>query len=332
MDTSTHIPSKFRAPAAVKKPPHHDYPNASSPLRFSMADWKEILVRVKNEVTGDRIGMIAAAVAFYAMFAIFPLLIATVSIYGIFSNPLDVQNQIQAISRFIPRDAAGLIETQLSSIVQNSSKSLGFGAIFSLLVTVWTGSKGTKSLMEAMNIAYDEKEKRGFIKLNATALILTLGAVLTVVSAVAVIAILPPIMDLVGLKDFTNKLILVLRWPLLFALFSVGLGLLNCYAPSRTEPKWKWVSVGATVATLLILLASLGFAYYVERFGDYNKTYGSLAGVIVLLFWLYMVSYAVLFGAELNAEIEHQTIADSTVGPSTPMGERGAVKADTTPT
>lgn len=308
-----------------------DFPNALSPRHLNKSDWKQIAYRVKDKVDTDRISLIAAAVAFYALFSLFPLLIATVSIYGLFADPVAVERQIQSLSEFMPRDAAAIIGTQMSSIVANSSGQLGFGLLLSLLVTLWTGSKAAKSLMEALNIAYDESEKRGFFRLNATALLLTLGAVLSIISSVALIAVLPPVMAIIGLREFSNDLILFLRWPALFVLFLFGLAALNRYAPSRAQAQWKWVSVGTFIATVLILIASLAFGFYVERFGDYNKTYGSLAGVIVLLFWLYIISYVVLFGAELNAEIEFQTIADSTTGPPRPMGERGAVKADTTP-
>ncbi|WP_176736963.1 YihY/virulence factor BrkB family protein [Oligoflexus tunisiensis] len=269
-----------------------------------MKDWKAFLKRIKDEVDNDRIGLIAAAVAYYALFSIFPLLIATVSIYGVFADPVDVARQMATLEQFMPRDALGVINNELNGIVQNSSGSLGFGAALSILITLWTASKGTKVLMEAMNIAYNEKEKRGFFRFNSTAVGLTLGAVITVVVAVASIAVLPPIMDLVGLGGLANTLIRVLRWPVLLLLFLTGLSILYRFGPSRDHVKWRWVSAGGLFTTLLILLASVGFAFYVEQFGSYNKTYGSLAGVVVLLLWFYIVSYAVLLGVELNAELE----------------------------
>jgi membrane protein len=269
-----------------------------------MKDWKAILKRVKDEVDNDRIGLIAAAVAYYALFSIFPLLIATVSIYGVFADPADVSRQMQTLEQFMPRDALGVISNELTGIVQNSSGSLGLSAAVSILIALWTASKGTKALMEAMNIAYNEKERRGFVRFNSTAVGLTLGAVITVVFAVGSIAVLPPIMDLIGLGGFANILIRVLRWPVLLLLFLTGLSILYRFGPSRDQVRWHWLSAGGLFTTLLILLASVGFAFYVEQFGDYNKTYGSLAGVVVLLLWFYIVSYAVLLGVELNAELE----------------------------
>jgi membrane protein len=208
-----------------------------------------------------------------------------------------------------------VIDRELMSIVQNSSGKLGFGAAVSILITLWTASKGTKVLMEAMNIAYGEKENRGFFRFNSTALILTLGAVVTTVLAVGSIAVLPPIMDLIGFGGFANTLIRVLRWPVLLVLFMSGLAILYHYGPSRHQLRWRWMTIGGAVTTFMILLASVGFAFYVEKYGAYNKTYGSLAGVVVLLLWFYLVSYAVLLGVEFNAEIEHALSRDRSAAP-----------------
>lgn len=307
------------------------YPVVKSPLKYSLRDWKEIFLRVKKEIGDDRISAIAAANAYYVLFAIFPLLISIVSIYGLFADPLDVEKQMVALSEFVPAEAATVIRDQLHSIVTNSSASLGFGAIISLIATVWAASAGTRFIMEAMNIAYDEDEKRGVFRFYGEALILTFSAAITTCVTIFLLGGIPAILNFVGLGSFVETLLLVARWPMLAAIILVSLSVLNRFAPSRTKPKWRWISPGALLSTLLILLASAGLAIYVEKFGSYNKTYGSLAGVIVLLFWLYIVSFAVLLGAELNAEIEHQTRADTTVGPEKPMGQRGAVKADTLP-
>ncbi|MBC7659010.1 MAG: YihY/virulence factor BrkB family protein [Chitinophagaceae bacterium] len=307
------------------------YPEAESPLGLQKKDWIEIFKRVKSEIDDDDIGMVAAASAYYALFAIFPLLIATVSIYGFLSDPAELESQIDSISKFIPIEAAKVISDQLHAIISNPNSALGLSALVSILVAIWTSSSGTKSLMKALNIAYDETEKRGFVKLNLQALALTAGAVLAIITAVGLIVGLPIVMNFVGLGSFANDLILVLRWPLLAVLFTIGLEVVNRFGPSRTKPKWRWVSVGAILGTVMILLASAGLAFYVKKFGSYNATYGSLSGVVILLLWFYLVSYAVLLSAETNAEIEHQTLADSTVGPDKPMGQRGALKADTVP-
>lgn len=324
-------PIAKRHPGTEAKGEAKHYPNASSPKQFKWSDWKEILWRVKSEVAADQVGMMAAGIAYYALFSLFPLLIATVSIYGLFADPNQVEKHITFLYEIIPRDAAQIVAQQMHNIASNSSTSLGLSAVFSILVALWTASSGSKSLIQGMNIAYDEEEKRGFFHLQFQALLLTLGGVVTVISAAVLVAVMPVVLDFVGLSGQRDSLILLLRWPILILLFITGLAILNRYGPSRSAPKWRWVTVGTVAATVVIMLASVGLAYYVERFGSYNKTYGSIAGVIVLLLWLYMLSYAVLLGTELNAEIEHQTKQDSTTGPAQPMGSRGAVKADTLP-
>lgn len=308
-----------------------EYPNASSPRQLRWSDWKEILWRVKSEVAEDQVGIMAAGIAYYALFSLFPLLIATVSIYGLFADPAQVEQHVAFLYEIMPKDAAQLIADQMHTIASNSSTKLGLSALFSILVALWTASSGSKSLMQGMNIAYDEEEKRGFIRLQLQALLLTLGGVVTVLAAATLVAILPVVLDFIGLGSLRDDILLLLRWPLLILLFGIGLAIVNRFGPSRSAPKWRWITVGTVAATAIILLASVGLAFYVERFGSYNKTYGSIAGVVVLLLWLYLLSYAVLLGTELNSEIEHQTRHDSTTGPQKPMGQRGAVKADSLP-
>lgn len=322
--------------ATISEPMRHrvegkSYPEARSPLKLAKKDWIEIAKRVWKEIDDDDIGMVAAATAYYALFAIFPLLIATVSLYGYFSDPVELESQINAISRVIPSDAAKVISDQLHAIVSNPNAALGFGAVVSIAIALWTASSGTKSIMKALNIVYDEPEKRGFIKLNLYSLALTLGAVVAIMLAVGVIVVLPIVMDFIGIGSFANDVLLVVRWPFLAALFAFGIAVINRFGPSRKSAKWRWVSVGAILGTAMILIASAGFAFYVKKFGSYNATYGSLSGVVILLLWFYLVSYAVLLSAEVNAEMEHQTLADSTVGPDKPMGQRGALKADSVP-
>jgi membrane protein len=200
-----------------------------------------------------------------------------------------------------------------------------------LLVALWSASSGTSNLMSAVNIAYKEKETRSFLKLRAVALLLTVGTVVFLALTLALIAIVPVVLHAVPLGPLGTVLAQVVRWALLIALIITGLAVLYRVAPDRDPAKFRWVTVGSTVAALLWLLGSAGFSLYVNFFGNYNKTYGALAGVIVLLLWLYLTCYIVLLGAEINAEAELQTARDSTVGKPQPMGQRGAVVADTMP-
>jgi membrane protein len=183
--------------------------------------------------------------------------------------------------------------------------------------------------MTAINIAYDEEETRGFVKRRGTALVLTLGAIVFVLLTLALVAVIPAVLGALNLGTFINVIVQIIRWALLIALVIAALAVVYRVAPDRDAPQFKWTSVGALVAAALWVLGSLGFSLYVNNFGSYNKTYGALAGVVVLLLWLYLTSYIVLLGAEINAESEKQTQKDTTKGEPQPMGERRAEAADT---
>jgi membrane protein len=227
------------------------------------------------------------------------------------------------------RNALAILTTEVKRVADASSGSLTFGAIGGLGVALWSATSGTKALFEALNIAYAEKEKRGFLRLTGIALVFTLGAVLFVILALALIAIVPIVLDYLGLGDTGKVLISVLRWPLLAAGVIVALGLLYRHGPSRDHPQWRWLSWGAAAATVLWLVGSLLFSFYVSNFGNYNATYGSVGAIVILLMWFYISALIILVGAELNAEMEHQTAKDTTQGPPQPMGHRGATMADT---
>lgn len=300
---------------------------ARSPFQIPLAGWRDILKRTKREVTDDRVTYIAAAVAFYAMLAIFPALIGVVSLYGLFADPADLQRHLNSIGA-IPASARDVVFGQLSGVVQGGNNALSAGLVLSILGTIWSSSAGVRALMEAMNISYDEREKRGFIKLRLVSLALTFGALVLVVLAVGALGVIPAAVQLADL-GVGERLLQVLRWPVLFVAVAFGLAVLYRYGPSRDKPKWRWVSPGSLVATALWLLASAGFSLYVSSFGKFNETYGALGGVIVLLTWFYLSAIAIILGAELDAEVERQMARDTTRGPERPLGQRGAYAADT---
>ena len=301
---------------------------AAKPAEIPARGWKDILLRVKDRLGEDHLTMIAAGVAFYALLAIFPDITALVSLYGLVFDAADVERQMSLLAGVLPGDALSILTTAVKKVADASSGSLTFGAIGGLAVALWSATSGTKALFEALNIAYAEKEKRGFLRLTAIALLFTLGAVLFVILALALIAIVPVVLDYLGLGETGKVLISVLRWPLLAAGVIVALGLLYRHGPSRDHPQWRWLSWGAAAATVLWLVGSLLFSFYVSNFGNYNATYGSV-GAIILLMWFYISALIILVGAELNAEMEHQTAKDTTQGPPQPMGRRGATMADT---
>ncbi|HEU5075489.1 MAG TPA: YihY/virulence factor BrkB family protein [Polyangiaceae bacterium] len=301
--------------------------NAKRPWQVPWTGWKDVLWRLYREIDDDQIFDQAAAVAFYGLLALFPALIATVSMYGILADPIDIVRQLDTLSVAIPPTARTLIVDQLNEI-RRSDARLGFGLIVSLAVALFSASGGVAGLMRGINMAYDEAETRGWIRFRVLALMFTLGLALFVIVSVGVITLLPVVLEFVGWAETARDAINVLRWPALALATMVGLGILYRYAPNRTPPKWHWVTPGSLLATLIWTLASLAFGIYAENFGSYNKTYGTLGGAVVLGLWMYLSSLAILLGAELNAELEHQTEEDSTVGPPRPMGQRAARMAD----
>lgn len=282
-----------------------------SPFKLSWGDWKNIIGRVKEALIQNRATMIAGSIAYFMLFAIFPLLIAVVSTYAFFSNPGIVQRHIESFSQLIPSEAAEIITGQLDIIVKNSRGRLGFGAVLSILVALWSASLGTKSIIRAINIAYGTSESRSYLRLQMEALGLTFGLIVALVIAFGIMAGLPALMSIFGLDSLTPDLVSLIRWPLLAAHFIIMLSIINGVAPSQGTLDWRWLPIGAAAATLLILIASIVFAYYVDNFASFNQTYGSLTGVIILMIWFFIVSYAVLLGAELNAAIEKHIIETS---------------------
>jgi membrane protein len=267
---------------------------------------------VKERISRDKLSMIAAGVAFYGLLAVFPALIALVSVYGLVFDPQQVSNQVAALRGVLPPQAADLVFQQLSELAQMNRSSLGVGSIVAVLVALWSASAGMRTLMEALNVAYEEEEKRGTIKFYGTALLLTLGAIVAAAVSIAVVVALPAALKLLGLGTLLENVISYARWPLLAAAMIAGLAVLYRYAPSRHEPRWKWVSWGAGIATVLWLIGSALFSLYVTQFGNYNKTYGSMGAVVILLTWFLLTAYALLIGAEINAEMERQTRKDTT--------------------
>lgn len=302
--------------------------HAERPSHFGTADWREVGKRVKGEVSRDNLSIVSAGVAFYAIFALFPALAALVSIYGLVANPSDVQQMMQSIQGFLPKEAAGIISGQLNKLVANSGSALGVGAAVGILVALWSATKGTKSMMTAMNIAYGEEEDRGFLRFNAVALLMTLGLIVGAVIAIAFVIAAPALLGNLGLPDIVSTLLNWLRWPLLAVVMLFGVAVLYRYGPSRRPAQWRWASYGAGAATLLWLIASGLFSWYVSNFGSYNETYGSMGAIIILLMWFYISAFVVLLGAEINSEMERQTEPDTTTGEPKPRGARGAAAAD----
>jgi membrane protein len=302
---------------------------AERPGEIPPRGWFAVLRRVKAEVKEDNVPLLAAGVAFYAMLAIFPAIIAMVTIYGLVANPAQVESQVGQIATSLPSGADQLLTAQLKSVAGAGRQSLSIGLALSLLGVLWSASGGVQGLVKGLNLVYDERETRGFLKLRGLSLLLTIGAIVVAVVALVLITVFPRVIDNLGLGQTAQLAASIVRWVVLALLVLAALAVLYRFAPDRASPRWRWVSWGAVVALALWLLGSVGFSWYVDNFGKYNQTYGALAAVIILLLWLFLSAFAVLLGAELDAEAERQTARDTTTGPSRPLGQRDAEVADT---
>jgi membrane protein len=303
---------------------------AETPARIPWAGWKDILGRTYEEISADRLLLIAGGVVFYALLATVPAITALVSVYGIFTKASSLGAQLSFLADVMPTTAYQLISDQVVRIAGNNDGKLTFAFILGLGIALWSANAGMKAVFDALNIVYDEDEKRSFIALNAVSLAFTLAAILVLVLMLSAVVVLPLVLAFLGVAaERQAGWLPLLRWPVLFVLVMLGLATLYRFGPSRRRAKWRWVSVGSLFATTAWLAISLLFSWYLSRFADYNATYGSLGAVIGLMMWLWLSTSVVLVGAELNSEIEHQTAKDSTVGPGKPLGARGAVMADT---
>lgn len=310
-------------------PRHNRGRSAKSPAQIPAVGWKDIFVRSWGEVAENNIFLIAGGVTYAVLLALFPALAALVSIYGLLLDPGQVERQVAALSNILPPESTQMIADELHKLVTAPQGSLSISAGVALVLALWSASRGMSGLISALDIAYQQKETRGFFKLNFLAVGLTLMMLVGGTVIIALVGVLPAALQFVGLADSTKWLLLVLEWPLLVVVVMTGLAALYRYAPDRRAPHWKWVSPGAVVATVLWLLGSVAFSVYVTHFNSYDKTYGSLGGVVIMLTWLYLSAFVALFGAIINAQSERQTVADSTVGGPKPLGARRAYAADT---
>jgi membrane protein len=303
--------------------------SANHPAQIPAPGWKDILVRSWGEVSENNIFLVSGGVTYAVLLALFPALAALVSIYGLLLDPAQVERQVGALSNVLPPESTQVIADQLHRLVSASSGSLGVGAVVALLFALWSASRGMSGMITALNIAYQQKETRGFFKLNLIAIELTILALIGGTVSIALVGVLPAAVQIVGLGADVQWLVIGLEWPLLILWVMTGLSVLYRYAPNRMTARWRWVSPGAIIATVLWIAGSIGFSIYVTHFNSYDRTYGSLGGVVIMLTWLYLSAFAALFGAIINAQAERQTTADSTVGSPKPMGNRRAYAADT---
>ena len=304
---------------------------AEKPTDIPARGWKQILKRAWAENKADNMPIIGGGVAFFGFLAIFPTLIAAISLYGLFASPETVQQQVADLRGTVPNEVLTIIRDQLTSVASAGSGALSVSLVISILAALFSASGGVNNLITAVNLAYDEVETRNAIKLRALALLLTFGAIVFVLLTLTLVAVTPIVLDALPLGIVGTVLAQVVRWVLLLGLMAGALSVLYRVAPDRDAPKFRWVSLGSGVVTVAWVVVSIAFSFYVSNFGSYSATYGAIAGVVVLMLWLQLTCFLVLLGAEINAEAEHQTAQDTTRGDELPMGDRRATVADELP-
>jgi membrane protein len=302
---------------------------ATTPSEIPARGWKDILLRVYSNISKHRIMALAAGMTYYSILAIFPAIAALVAIYGLFSDPSAITRHLDQLGGFLPGGAIDVAREQLTQVASKGSQTLGLTFLAGLLLSIWSANAAMKSLFDTLNIVHNEEEKRGFVKLNAISLSFTVGGVMFVVAALGSIVVVPVILNYVGISDWGDLLLRAGRWPAMFLVLTLALAIIYRYGPSRQAPQWRWVTWGSAIAALMWLSVSGLFSWYAASFGRFNETYGSLGAVIGFMTWLWISAIVILFGAEIDAEMEHQTVQDTTTGTPRPMGTRGAHMADT---
>lgn len=302
----------------------------TSPLALPWRAWWAIIRRVYVMVGFHNLSLLAAGVAFYVFLAFVPLIASVVLLYGFIGDPQTVAQSIRLLDGLVPPEVLTILQDQLLAIVTSSKAAQGIGLLVAILVSIYGAMRAATAMIGALNIIYEEHETRNIFRRTGVAAAITLGMVLVAVIGIAAVSLFTYVTRFLApyLGDATTLLVQVGTWVLAGTLVSFTFAIFFRFAPDRRAAKWRWLSVGSVLSTLLWTSTTLGFGFYVANFTNYNATYGSLAAVVIFLMWLFLSSFAVLIGAEVNSEMERQTMVDSTIGPDRPIGSRGAVMAD----
>ncbi|AHG48524.1 ribonuclease (plasmid) [Rhizobium leguminosarum bv. trifolii CB782] len=303
--------------------------SATVPEAIPLSGLRDVFWRVYHEVLNDRVTLIAAGVTFYLLLALFPAMAALVSLYGLVADPITISEHLRELAGLLPPGAFDLLADQIKELVSKRDSALGITFFVGLGIALWSTHSGTLAIFDAMNVAYEEDEKRGLIRLNLVGLCFTFSAMLLMVVMVALVGVMPVVLSYLWLDQFKEHMALLLRWPLLLLVVAVAVTSVYRFGPSREPAKLRWMTWGAALTTLAWAAMSLAFSFYLDHFANYNATYGTLGALIGFLIWIWLSVVILVIGAELNAELEHQTARDTTTGTPLPMGTRGAYVADT---
>ena len=328
------VPSLSPGGDTANQAPAHEFNesgrgrHAEKPSDIPAPGWMDILKRTFQQLGEDNLSIVAAGMAFYAFLAMVPALAALISIYALIADPATVTQHIESIAHVLPEQTRPILHDQLTRLSSND-EAAGWGVAVGIFLALFGAMKAVTALITGLNITYDESERRGFFKLYAVTFALTLAGIIGALLVIGLVAVGPTLVRVLGGGESAASIFKIVSWPLLAGLFMFALAGLYRYAPCRQKPQWRWVTWGATTATVLWMIGSAGFAFYASKFGGYEETYGSLGAIVIFLMWMYITSYVILLGSELDAEMERQTKKDTTTGPEKPMGQRGAHAADT---
>ena len=274
-----------------------------NPVKISFSGWKTVGKQVGKEIGRDNVSIVSGGVAFFAFLAIFPAIMALISIYGLATDPHQMQHQLTQLASVMPQQALDILKQRIQKLISTPSNTLGWSTVIGILFSLWSANKGTRSLFTGVDMAYDTVNDRGFFKLNGLTLLFTLGAIVMLIISMTIIVGFPAFVDQLSLPTVVENIISWFRWIFLAGLVVFYLCLVFKIAPARPAPRYRWVLPGALIATILWLIACWGFSYYVSNFGNYGEMYGSISAVVILMLWLYLTCFIVLLGAEINSEI-----------------------------
>jgi membrane protein len=303
--------------------------DAEIPEDIPLKGLKDVLWRVVDQVSKDRVTLIAAGVTFYLLLGFFPAMSALVALYGLVADPSTMAEHLRELAGVLPPGAFDLIAERIGSLAATRNSTLGLTFFFSLGIALWSTHSATLSIFDAMNVAYDETEKRGLIRLNLVGLGFTLCAMVSAALVIGLVAVIPLVLSFIWLDQFQEQMALIIRWPVLFLIVAVATAAIYRFGPSRQPAKLRWLTWGSGLVTVGWFVMSLGFSFYLKHFANYDATYGTLGALIGFLVWIWLSILILIVGGELNAELEHQTSRDTTTGAPRPMGTRGAYVADT---
>jgi membrane protein len=303
--------------------------DATRPGAIPAPGWRDVLVRVKRRIAENNLSIVAAGVAFYALIATFPGLLALLEMYGLVFDPGQLAEQMDFLRRQLEPEANSLVVFLLRGLGESDRAGAGFGIVGGALITLWGASLGSRALIRALNVAYGEREKRSVVHRYGLALLLTMGAISVAFCIVLVLLSVPLLTRWLELSPLLQRFVFYARWPAVGLLFWLSLQVFYRYGTSRAPARWSWVSWGALLATVTWLVGTGVLAWYVAGSRRYHQAYGSVGIVVLVLAWFLVSAFSVLLGAEVNAELERQTRQDTTVGDDKPAGARGAIVADT---